>query len=163
MDIDKDLCNNTGREIGGEISVQSTIYATLTHVIFLARHLKNCTPKGAMVAMLMELGVPTKSVGFELLRHAIMLQFNDPTRSLNNDIYLEVAANYRQNSEEQVEQAIRDAIRQAWSRGSRTAWLWYFSYDGCARSSRPTNGEFISRIAYILELWQECVKKGGTL
>lgn len=143
--------------------MQSTIYETLEHVIFLARHLRNCTPRGAMVAMLMELGVPTKSVGFEFLRHAIMLQFHDPTRSLTNDIYLEVMEHYRQISEEQVEQAIRDAIRQAWRRGSPTAWAWYFAYDACSPISKPTNGEFISRIAYILELWQECAKEGGAL
>ena len=141
--------------------MQSTIHKTLEHVIFLARHLRNCSPKGAMVAMLMELGVPTKSIGFAFLRHAIMLQFADPTRSLANDIYLEVTVHYRQTSEEQVEQAIRDAIRQAWRHGSVEAWEWYFSYDGDSPAGKPTNGVFISRIAYILELWQECAKEGG--
>lgn len=140
--------------------MQSTIHKTLGHVIFLARHLKKCTPRGAMVAMLMELGVPTKCIGFEFLRCSILLQFEDPTRSLANDIYLEVTMRYRQTSEEQVEQAIRDAIKQAWRRGSQKAWEWYFSYDGHPPTNRPTNGEFISRIAYILELWQECLKEG---
>lgn len=143
--------------------MQSTINKTLEHVLFLARHLKKCSTKGAMVAMLMELGVPTKYVGFEFLKCSILLQLADPTRSLANDIYLEVSLHYKQNSEEQVEQAIRDAIKMAWRHGSRNAWEWYFSYDGHFPGSKPTNSEFISRIAYILELWQECVKEGGAL
>ena len=143
--------------------MQSTIHKTLEHVLFLARHLKNCTTRGAMVAMLMELGVPTKCVGFEFLKYAILLQLADPTRALANDIYSEVHLHYRQTSEEQVEQAIRDAIKQAWRRGSRKAWEWYFSYDARPVANKPSNSEFISRIAYILELWQECVKEGGRL
>lgn len=141
--------------------MQSTIHKTLEHVLFLARHLKKCTTRGAMVAMLMELGVPTKCVGFELLKYSILLQLEDPTRSLANDIYLEVTTHYRQNSEEQVEQAIRDAIKQAWRHGSRRAWEWYFSYEARPVANKPTNSEFISRIACLLELWQECVKEGG--
>lgn len=143
--------------------MQSTIHKTLEHVLFLARHLKKCTVRGAMVAMLMELGVPTKCVGFEFLKYAILLQLEDPTRSLANDIYMEVRLHYRQTSEEQVEQAIRDAIKQAWRSGSKRAWEWYFSYDGHFPGSKPTNSEFISRIAYILELWQECTKEGGSI
>ena len=115
------------------------------------------------MAMLMELGIPTKCIGYEFLIHGILLQYKDPTRSLANDIYLETMLRYRQNSEEQVEQAIRDAIRLAWRRGSRKAWEWYFSYDGCYPSNKPTNSEFISKMAYILELWLDCMNEGGPL
>ena len=141
--------------------MQSTIHKTLDHILFLARHLSRCTEKGAMVAMLMELGVPTKCIGFEFLKCSILLQFADPTRALANDIYLEVKLRYKQTSEEQIEQAIRDAIKMAWRHGSKKAWEWYFSYDGLTVAVRPSNSEFISRVAYILELWQECVKEGG--
>ena len=59
-------------------------------------------------------------------------------------------------SEDQVDQAIRDAIKAAWNYGSKEAWDWYFSYSDRVTIKRPTNGEFISRIAYILELLQGC-------
>ena len=104
----------------------------------------------------MELGVPTKCVGFEFLTKAIALQCKDPTRTLAKDIYLEISLHYKQNSEELVEQSIREAIKMAWRHGSRKAWDWYFSYDGRTIIDKPTNSEFISRIAYILEIWQEC-------
>ena len=47
--------------------MNSTIDKTLEHVWFLARHLKKYNIRGAVIVMLMELGVPTKCVGFELL------------------------------------------------------------------------------------------------
>ena len=138
--------------------MESTIDRTLRHILLLARHLDHCNFLGVIVVVLMELGVPTKCVGFEYLKRAIELQYKDPTRALAKDIYLEISLHYKQNSEELVEQAIREAIKMAWRHGSRKAWDWYFSYDGRAAVNKPTNSEFISRIAYILEIWQECKK-----
>ena len=135
--------------------MESTIERTLSHILLLSRHLNHYNLRGAIVVVLMELGVPTKCVGFEFLKRAIELQRKDPTRTLAKDIYLEIALHYRQSSEDLVEQAIRDALRTAWRRGSRQAWEWYFSYDNRAVTNKPTTSEFISRIAYILEIWQE--------
>lgn len=136
--------------------MESTIERTLCHILLLVQHLDHYNLRGAIIVVLMELGVPTKYVGFEFLKRAIELQRRDPTRALAKDIYLEISLHYKQNSEELVEQAIRDAIKMAWRRGSKKAWEWYFSYDGRAVLNKPTNSEFISRIAYILEIWQEC-------
>lgn len=141
--------------------MESTIEKTLHHVLLLARHLDSCNLHGAIVVVLMELGVPTKCVGFEFLKKAIQLQHRDPTRTLAKDIYLEISLQYKQNSEEVVDQAIREAVKMAWRHGSRQAWDWYFSYGGHSASNKPTNSEFISRIAYILEIWQECKKVRG--
>lgn len=138
--------------------MESTIERTLKHVLFLARHLGDCNLRGAIVVVLMELCVPTKCVGFEFIKKAIELQIEDPTRTLNKDIYLEISLRYKLNSEEQVEQAIREAIKIAWRSGSRKAWDWYFSYDGRAAVKKPSNSDFISRVAYILEIWRECRK-----
>ena len=135
--------------------MESTIERTLSHILLLSRHLNHYNLRGAIVVVLMELGVPTKCVGFEFLKRAIELQRKDPTRTLAKDIYLEIALHYKQSSEDLVEQAIRDALRTAWRRGSRQAWEWYFSYDDRAVTNKPTTSEFISRIAYILEIWQE--------
>ena len=135
--------------------MESTIEKTLHHIELLERHLDRYNFRGAVVVVLMELGVPTKYIGFEFLKKAIDLQYKDPTRALAKDIYLEISLHYKQNSEELVEQAIREAIKMAWRHGSRRAWDWYFSYDGRSAINKPTNSEFISRIACILEIWQE--------
>lgn len=139
--------------------MDSTIGETLHHVLLLARHLDKCDLRGVTLVALMELGVPTKSAGFEYLKRAILLQFEDPTRALTKDIYLEISLRCKLNSEEQVDQAIREAIRITWETGSKTAWNWYFSYDGHGPRRKPTNSEFISRISYILELWQACKER----
>lgn len=136
--------------------MESTIERTLCHIQLLARHLGQCSLRAGIVVVLMELGIPTKCMGFEFLKKAIELQYNDPTRILSKDIYLEISLHYKQNSEETVEKAIRDVVKKAWWRGSRQAWDWYFSYDEQPAMKRPTNSEFISRIAYVLEIWQEC-------
>ena len=141
--------------------MESTIERTLCHILLLVRHLDRYNLRGAIIVALMELGVPTKCIGFEFLKKAIELQQKDPTRALAKDIYLEISLHYKQNSELVVEQAIRDAIKMAWRHGSKEAWEWYFSYDGRAVSNKPTNSEFISRIAYIFEICQECkITKG---
>ena len=142
--------------------MESTIERTLCHIVLLSKHLDHYNLRGAIIVVLMELGVPTKCVGFEFLKKAIELQRKDPTRALAKDIYLEISLHYKQSSEELVEQAIRDAIKMAWRHGSRKAWDWYFSYDERPVTNKPSNSEFISRIAYILEIWQECkITKGG--
>ncbi len=141
--------------------MESTIERTLRHISLLARHLERCNLRGAIIVMLMELGVPTKYVGFEFLKRAIELQYKDPTRTLAKDIYLTISLEYKQSSEEVVDQAVRDAVKMAWRHGSRQAWNWYFSYDGRDAINKPTNSEFISRLAYILEIWQECGQTRG--
>ena len=138
--------------------MESTIGETIDHIKLLAHHLEKSNLRGTVVVFLMELRVPTKCVGFELLLQSILLQHKDPTRALINDIYLEVKLHNRQISEEQVQQAIREAIRIAWERGSRKAWDWYFSYDGEPVTEKPSASDFISRLAYILELWQTEVR-----
>ena len=139
--------------------MESTISETLRHVLLLARHLGKCNLRGVTIVALMELGVPTKSIGFEYLKRAILLLYEDPTRALTKDIYLEISLRCKLNSEEQVDQAIRDAIRIAWENGSKTAWCWYFSYDGQVPRRKPTNSEFISRMSYVLELCQSCKER----
>ena len=137
--------------------MESTIERTLCHILLLAQHLNHYNLRGAIIVVLMELGVPTKCVGFEFLKKAIELQRKDPTRALMKDIYLEISLQYKQNSEELVEQAIRDAIKMAWRHGSKEAWEWYFSYDGRAVSNKPTNSEFIAMISDNLKLQMKMV------
>ncbi|MBQ8805535.1 MAG: sporulation initiation factor Spo0A C-terminal domain-containing protein [Bacteroidaceae bacterium] len=139
----------------------SMIDRTLDHIQLLARHLDPYNLRAGIVIILMELGVPTQSMGFEFLKKAIELQREDPTRALSKDVYLEISSHYPQYSEWSIERAIRQAIKKAWISGSPQAWSWYFSYDGQTIANKPTNSEFISRIAYILEIWQECkIAKG---
>ena len=139
----------------------STIEIMLSHIKLLSRHLDCYNLRGAIIVVLMELKIPTNSIGYEFLKRAIYLQYQNPIRSLSKDIYKEIADECGLSSEYVIEQAIREAIKSAWRQGSKTAWDWYFAYDGQSISRRPTNSAFISKIAYTLELWQEQRKARG--
>lgn len=143
--------------------MNSTINKTLEHTFLLARHLNKRNLRGAVIVFLMELGASTKQIGFELLLYAILLQNKNPTRALSCDIYQEIKLHYGLMSEEQVEQAIREVIKAAWINGSREAWDWYFSYADKPVTAKPTNSEFISQLAYILELWQASAENTASL
>lgn len=133
---------------------------TLKHVLFLAQHLNRHSPKCIVVAILMELNVATKSAGFEYLKRAILLFYQNPTKMVTKEIYAEVAMSCTgQNSSAQVEQAIRRAIKEAWKNSDREAFIRYFSCDANGIVKKPTNAEFISRIARVLELWEGCCEK----
>ena len=45
---------------------------TLKHVLFLARHLNNCDLSCVVLAMLLELGIPTKRDGFDYVKNEEM-------------------------------------------------------------------------------------------
>jgi len=138
----------------------STIDKTLAHVLLLARHMNGIDIPEKVNVVLMELNAPRNRIGFELLKRAVVLKNEDPTRALSGDIYPELVLRYKQISEDQVAQAIREVIKSAWKNGSDEAWAWYFAYGGNLRRRRPSNSEFISEIAYIIDLWQGC-EKGG--
>lgn len=127
----------------------------LDHLLFLMQRPVPCSPRSKAYVMLMDVGVPDNYKGHEYVLQAIILQHVSPERGLKNDIYHEITLRYRLNSEEQVDQAIRQVLKVAWQQGDRHMWECYFSRGGRVLLKRPTNSEFISRFAYILELWQE--------
>ena len=81
------ICNNIGaRERGGKW-MASTIENTLVHALFFSRHLKYCDLPCVVVAVLMELGVPTKSAGFDYIKTAILVFMEDQTQMVTKDLY----------------------------------------------------------------------------
>ncbi len=70
--------------------MESTIERTLSHIHLLARHLDRYNLRAGIVVVLMELGIPTKCVGFEFLKKAIELQRKDPARILRLKIVVQI-------------------------------------------------------------------------
>lgn len=134
--------------------MDNSIDGTLKHIVFLARHLGNCDLQCATTAMLLDLGIPVKGSGFDYLERAIIIYFEDPTQMLTKDIYPDVGKSFSPKAGSyQVERAIRVAINEAWKNRDSRIWGYYFASD-----RKPSNGEFISRMARILRLWQGCSK-----
>ncbi len=97
-------------------------------------------------SLLLSLGVPTKLRGYAYLREAVLLMAADPTQSITKVLYPEVAKRCACASTH-VERSIRSAIGAAWSRRDDNLWRLYFYPDEVGGIPRPTNGEFISRLA----------------
>lgn len=132
----------------------------LEHMRFLAQCLKKDKPQSAVVAILLELNISTNTMGFEYLKRAVMLCYEDPMQLITKEIYQKVADSCREpTSIAQVEQTIRRAINQAWKRENKDAFFRYFSREGSGILKKPTNAEFISRIVRIVELWEGCFEQ----
>lgn len=140
----------------------SSIEDTLKHVVFLAKHLHGCDLQCVTTAVLLELGVPPRLAGFDYLERAILLYYEDPTQMLTKETYPDVGKFYDPPaSSYQVERQIRVAINEAWKNRDARMWSYYFTADIGGDIRKPSNGEFISRVARFVQLWQGCCKGVG--
>ena len=99
------------------------------------------------------LGVPAHIKGYIYLREAIELVINDIEflGAVTKELYPSVAEKYN-TTPSRVERAIRHAIEVSWDRGNITALNKYFGNTVSANSGKPTNSQFIAKIADKLRL-----------
>ncbi len=103
-------------------------------------------PRAPLPTLLLELGLSPKVDGFGHLLTAIPLYLRDPAQGLTKELYAAVGRSCGKSAQ-QVERSIRNAIQNAWTRGSSAQWLRYFPALPDGTVPRPTNGDFIARIA----------------
>lgn len=140
--------------------MKSTIEDTLRHVQFLNRHLNTCSLECMVIVVLLELGISTKRAGFDYIKKGILLMCDDPAALITKGVYPEIGKSYNPPvSDMQVEQSIRSAIGEAWDLRNSRVWGYYFINAAGNKPKKPTNAEFISRIARILEVWQCCQRE----
>ncbi len=101
-----------------------------------------------VTGLMLEMGVPAHLKGYHYLREAIMLSGRDmeTVSSVTKLLYPEVAKKYH-TTDQKVERAIRNAIEISWHRGNRSAFIELFGYSEETGKGRPTNSEYIARIA----------------
>ena len=130
---------------------------TVEYVKILAQRLVGCSPNGIVLVMLLDLGIPVNYTGFEYLKTAILLQFEDPMRDLANDIYPLIADRVGKDvGNDVIDVAIRSAARVGWDRTEITVWQKYIPTISDSQKKAPTNAELIASLARIVELWQDC-------
>lgn len=135
-----------------------TIDRTLDHALFFARRLQNCDPMCVVILVLIELRFETHKDGFGYLKHSIARYFQEPGH-LKKDVYPAVSELYSMEiTSMQMDTAIRSVIEDAWNRRDDEVWSYYFPPDRNGIIHRPSNAEFISRIAVFVELWKGCNK-----
>jgi len=103
--------------------------------------------------VLCELGLPAHVKGYPYLRRAIRLVIlnKDALHGITKVIYPELSRTFS-SSPGSIERAIRHAIDICWDRGDINALQHYFGYTISAERGKPTNREFVARIADLLTL-----------
>ena len=97
-------------------------------------------------SLLLYLGIATNRKGYTYLREAIALYRRDPAQSMTKELYPAVGECCNADAI-QVERAIRSAIEKAWLNREEQTWQRYFMPDRKGQIHKPTNSEFISRLA----------------
>jgi two-component system response regulator (stage 0 sporulation protein A) len=100
-----------------------------------------------------EVGVPAHIKGYQYLREAITMVYNDLELlgSITKVLYPDIATKYNTTAS-RVERAIRHAIEVAWNRGNIDAISSLFGYTISNTKAKPTNSEFIAMVADRLRL-----------
>lgn len=131
---------------------------TLVYILLLTRHIRKGDVSSAVLALLVELGFTPGADGFGYLRKAILLKYNNPDMRCS-ELYSEVGCHcHPEAGNAQVERAIRTAVDAAWKNGNAQEWS-YFFINRKSSSGKPTNGDFISTIACVMELWCNSCKE----
>ncbi len=99
--------------------------------------------------LLLRMSFRAKLRGFSCTREAILLLMEDPGISMTKELYPRVARRCDGNPK-QVEKAIRASIEKAWDNRQETVWADLFPPKRLSRKDRPTNGDFLARVAECL-------------
>lgn len=135
------------------------IQDTLDHVKFLARQFHQNHAQYVILVILLELDVPTNYDGFDYLSKAIALYYETPEQMITKGLYAAVAGAYGGHVDEsQIESSVRCAIKAAYNKRDESVWSLYFPFDKDGKIERPSNTEFITRIARVLQLWRGCCR-----
>ena len=101
--------------------------------------------------ILLELGSPDHLVGHPYVVQAILLVLENRTyiNNITFGLYPQLAAHF-DTTASRVERAIRHVIEVTWMRGDLDVLDKYFGNTVSADKGKPTNGEFIARIANVV-------------
>lgn len=103
-------------------------------------------PKNYVSNLLLEFRIRSKLKGFRYLREAIVLMAEDPDQAITKELYTKVAGMFN-TGYLQVERCIRTAIEEAWAVRDERLWRMYFAPGPDGVLERPSNAEFVCRLA----------------
>ena len=98
--------------------------------------------------IMLDMGIPAHLKGYHYLREAILISEQDmeTVTSVTKLLYPSIAKRYH-TTEQKVERAIRNAIEVSWQRGNILIFEELFGYSSLSGRQRPTNSEYIFRLA----------------
>ena len=103
--------------------------------------------------ILHELGMPSHIKGYQYIREAISLVYDNPeiVGGITKELYPELASKF-DTTVSRVERAIRHAIEVSWNRGDWDLMEDVFGHSVDIDKAKPTNSEFIVTVADKLRL-----------
>lgn len=109
---------------------------------------KDCELERYITEIMLDIGVPAHLRGYHYLRDAILLSGKDMevVSSVTKLLYPTIAKRFK-TTDQKVERAIRNAIEVSWTRGNTETFEKMFGYSASSGRTRPTNSEYIARIA----------------
>lgn len=109
---------------------------------------KDCELERYITEIMLDIGVPAHLRGYHYLRDAILLSGKDMevVSSVTKLLYPTIAKRFK-TTNQKVERAIRNAIEVSWTRGNTETFEKMFGYSASSGRTRPTNSEYIARIA----------------
>ena len=110
--------------------------------------IKDCELERYITDIMLDIGVPAHLKGYHYLRDAILLTGRnmEVVTSVTKLLYPTIARRFK-TTDQKVERAIRNAMEVSWSRGNVETFEKVFGYSALSGRSRPTNSEYIARIA----------------
>ena len=118
----------------------------------MQRQRDNMDPEQEIRRILLELGAPDHLVGHPYVIRAILLVIQDRLyiNSITFGLYPQLAVEF-DTTPARVERAIRHLIEVTWARGDLDVLEKYFGNTISASRGKPTNGEFIARMANVVK------------
>lgn len=118
----------------------------------MQRQRDSMDPEQEIRRILLELGAPDHLVGHPYVIRAILLVIQDRVyiNSITFGLYPQLAVEF-DTTPARVERAIRHLIEVTWSRGDIDILEKYFGNTVSASRGKPTNGEFIARMANVVK------------
>lgn len=109
-------------------------------------------PEAIIRSIFLEIGVPDHLKGYEPTIRAILMIIEDHKYldSVTYRLYPEVAKEFN-NTKGGIERSIRLCVEHAWQRGNLEALTRYFGYTTSPERGKPTNSEFLGRIANVVK------------
>ncbi len=101
--------------------------------------------------MMLQIGIPANLVGHPQMAYGVELAVKNPNiiNAMTKEFYPAVAEQFN-TTPARTERAFRHAIEVAWTRCDYDVLNYYFGNSISANRSKPTNSEFVARIANII-------------
>ncbi|WP_334071668.1 MULTISPECIES: sporulation transcription factor Spo0A [Paenibacillus] len=145
--FDMEVLANRIRQLVGVQTTSGASAATFTksNVVPLGKG-KNLDAN--ITSIIHEIGVPAHIKGYQYLREAITMVYNniEILGAITKTLYPAIAEKFK-TTPSRVERAIRHAIEVAWTRGNIDSISHLFGYTINISKSKPTNSEFIAMVA----------------